>query len=370
MNADVIVLGGGIIGCALAEELARRRQRVVLLERDRLGTEASSAAAGILSSRLDLPKPDALFELCQAARALYPAWIRRLEQQSGLRVGYHRDGILYLVFTPREADTMAARIAWQQARGLDSERWTPAQVRRREPNIAGPIHEGFFFPLEGQVDNVMLMRALGLACRKARVTIREQVAAQRLWFRRQRLAGVETSAGRFAAPIVVNCLGSWAGFDERAAVPLPVQPVRGQMLSFQGPKGLFRHAVMSELGAYVVQRRDGQLLAGSTVEFVGFDKTLTFEGMHRILDGLRRFTKALDRCTFLEAWAGLRPCSADRLPILGATSIPGLYAATAHFRHGILLAPVTAVAMADLILTGRVAHNLGPFSPHRFTKSS
>ena len=118
--------------------------------------------------------------------------------------------------------------------------------------------------------------------------------------------------------------------------------------------------------AYVVQRRDGRLLVGSTVERVGFEKSLTLEGIHGILGGLRQFTGALDACVFIESWAGLRPYTKDRLPILGATPVEGLYAATGHFRHGILLAPITAHLMAELILSGRASFDLSPFAPDRF----
>ena len=364
-RTDVIVLGGGIIGCALAEELARRGQRVAVIEKERLGTEASSAAAGILSAQMDLPKPDAIFELCQAARALYPSWVKRLEERSGVSVGYHEDGILYLALTPREREQMEARARWQRARGLRVERWSPSEVKRHEPHVDGRVLAGFCFPTEAQVDNVSLMRALGIACRKAKVKLYEETSVERLLIHRQAVRGVETNRGRIRAPVVVNCLGSWASMGGRFPIAVPVTPARGQMLGFDGPRRLFRHAVMSQQ-AYVVQRRDGHLLVGSTVEFVGFDKTLTLEGMHGILSGLRQMSSALKDCTFLEAWAGLRPCTTDRLPILGQTLIEGLYVATGHFRHGILLAPITAVALADLILKGRSSLDLAPFSPQRF----
>jgi len=153
--------------------------------------------------------------------------------------------------------------------------------------------------------------------------------------------------------------------DGRFPVPVPVEPARGQMLAFAGPKRLFRHAVMSER-AYVVQRRDGRLLVGSTIERVGFDKSLTLEGIQGILSGLRRFSSALEQCTFLDAWAGFRPYSRTGRPLLGPSRITGLYLATGHFRHGILLAPITATLMRELILTGRCSLDLQPLSPQRF----
>ena len=366
-RCDVIVLGGGIIGCALAEELARHGQRVLLVERGRIGMEASSAAAGILSAHMDLPTPGPLFELCQVSRRMYPRWVEHLERRSGISVGYHVDGILYLAMTGREEQAMERQVRWQTKLGLVVERWSRKDVRRREPSVDGSMKRGFFFPNEAQVDNVRLMHALSGACRHADVELREQTAVRRLLIREQAVHGVETDRGAFEASIIVNCLGSWAAMAGAFPVPLPVEPARGQMLAFRAPKRLVHHAVMSQR-AYMVQRRDGRLLVGSTIEFTGFEKALTLDGMHAILSGLRQMSSALNQCTFLEAWAGFRPCAKDQLPILGKTSIDGLYVATGHFRHGILLAPITAKVMTELILKrGHPSIDLSPFSPQRFS---
>lgn len=363
---DVIVLGGGIIGAALAEELARHGQRVTVIERGTIGSEASSAAAGILSAQMDLPAPGPLFELCQTARRMYPRWVEHLERRTHQSVGYHVDGILYLAMSGREESVMKRQARWQATRGLSVERWSPKEVRRHEPAVDGRFRCGFHFPTEAQVDNVELMRVLALACRKAGVVLQERTAARRLLIYKQHIRGVETDHGTVEAPRVVNCLGSWASMGGAFSIPVPVEPARGQMLAFRGPKRLVRHAVMSER-AYVVQRRDGRLLVGSTVEFVGFEKTLTVEGIHAILSGLRHMTSAVNRCAFLEAWAGFRPSTSDKLPIMGSTPIEGLFVATGHFRHGILLAPITAHLMAELILTGRASFDLSPFAPDRFS---
>lgn len=367
-RCDLLILGGGIIGCALAEELARHGQRVLVVERGRVGAEASAAAAGILAAQMDLPAPGPLFDLCQAARRMYPRWVEHLERRCGMSVGYHVDGILYLAMGGREEKVMDRQVRWQTKLGLPVERWSPKEVRRREPSIDGSIRRGFFFPTEAQVDNIRLMQVLAVACRHAGVELREQTSIRRLLIREQAVHGVETDQGTFEAPIVVNCLGSWAALDGAFPLPLPVEPVRGQMLAFRAPKRLLRHAVMSSR-AYMVQRRDGRLLAGSTIEFAGFEKALTLEGMHSILSGVHQMSSAVKTCTFLEAWAGFRPYTKDKLPMLGKTSIDGLYLAAGHFRHGILLAPITAKVMAELILKrGQASIDLSPFSPLRFSK--
>ena len=361
MRYDVIVLGGGIIGCALAEELARRGRHVIVLERSRIGAEASSAAAGILAAQIDISSHGPFFELCQAARRMYPQWVAHLERRAGRAVGLHVDGILYLAKSRQDEARMARRARWQRHRGLQVERWSAADVRRREPAVDGAVRCGFYFPTEAQLDNVLLMGVLARACRNAGVVLRETTGVRRIVVRRRAVQGVETERGRLSAPVVVNCLGSWADMGGRFPVPVPVEPARGQILAFRGSRRLLRHVVMSE-EAYAVQRRDGRILVGSTVERVGFQKALTLEGMHDILCGVRRISSRLLECAFLQAWAGFRPYSRTGNPILGPTAIEGLYLATGHFRHGILLAPITAALMSELILRGRSSVDLSPFS--------
>ncbi|MBI4323052.1 MAG: glycine oxidase ThiO [Candidatus Omnitrophica bacterium] len=366
---DVAVLGGGIIGASLAEELTRRGGRVCLIERNTIGCEASNAAAGILSAQSDLEQPDAFFEFCQASMQLYPTWVAHLERVARRPIGYHVDGILHLALTPSGVRQMEVRRRWQRRLGYRVERWSAQEVRRREPNVGNQVKAGFFFPDEAQLDNVALMEALAVACRRAGVAVWEQTMVRRLLVRRGMAAGVQTSRGACQADVVVNCLGSWASLGG-SRIRLPrIVPAKGQMLAFEAPKRFLRHVVMSEAG-YAVQRRDGTLIAGSTVEFVGFDKRVTMEGLHTIVSGFTRMFRreALEACAFRESWVGLRPCGPDRLPVLGPTRLPGLHAAIGHFRHGILLAPMTAKVMAELILDGRSSFDLGPFSIKRFSK--
>lgn len=366
---DIAVLGGGIIGCAVAEELARRGRRVVVIERQQIGAEASSAAAGIISAQTDLREPGPFFDLCQAARQMYPRWIEHLQRRSGLSLGYHVDGLLYLTASGREEQALDRQARWQARAGVRVERWSRKEVRRREPSVDGRIRSGFYFPTEAQVDNVQLMRALAKACAKADVELLERTTARRLLARGGAVEGVDTDRGNLLAPVVVSCLGAWAGARHLGLEALPIEPVRGQMMAFRAPARLFRHIVWAESGSYVVQRRDNRLIVGSTLEWAGFDKSLTLDGMHQILSGLRQISSALRACTFLEAWSGLRPCVKDRLPVIGETPLSGFYLATGHFRHGILLAPITATLLAERILRGRSSLDLSPFALERFPAS-
>ncbi|MBI2093442.1 MAG: FAD-dependent oxidoreductase [Candidatus Omnitrophica bacterium] len=314
---------------------------------------------------MDLPHPGAFFELCQASRQLYPSWVQQLERQSGVETHFKKTGILYLAMNLQEEQKMSRRIQWQKRRQLRVERCSALAVHRQEPAVDGKIRCGFFFPEEAQVDNVQLMRALKSVCQKSGVAIQENNQVLRILLRKSMVRGIRTEKGIFEAPVVVNCLGSWANMDGHFPIRLPVEPARGQMLAFYSSKRIFHSAIMSEQG-YLVQRDDGRVIASSTIERAGFAKALTLGGIHSILLGVRRISSFLDPCFLSDMWAGFRPLTKDGLPILGPTPIDGLFVATGHFRHGILLAPITAAVLTQWILQSKPPFDLSPFLPTRF----
>lgn len=363
---DTIILGGGIIGCSLAEELARNGMNVAVIERGAIGQEASTAAAGILSASTDLTKPDPLFEFSQSARKLYPRWVRRLEEKSGISVGLRNSGIVFLAQNAHELQVMDHRARWQRRYGIKIERWSQKKLKQKEPNIDAKVKAAFYF-LDGvYLDNALLMQALAKSCRKEGVKIFEGQTVRRIAVRDHGAHGVNIGKQTLHAPIIINCLGSWASMNGSFPVRLPVQPVRGQILVFEGPKSRYRHAIMSH-NVYGVQRQDGRLLLGSTVEFSGYQKSVTAEGMHDILCKFKRLSSAVNQCRFLYAWSGFRPHSADGFPIIGQSEIDGIYVATGHYRHGILMAPATAKYLSDSILGRKSSFDLQPFSPSRFS---
>lgn len=369
MKFDVIVLGGGIIGASVADELSRRGQKVLLVERLQIGAEASTAAAGILAAQMDLPNPGPLFDLCQASRRMYPRWIEYLRQRSGGRVGYSVDGVVRVATTGREESILEQQVRWQKKAGLRVERWSRRDVQRQEPVLEGKFRKAYYFPTEAQVDAVSLLQALRTACMRAGVTLQEQTQVQKLLVESQGIKGVMTDKGEFHANAVVNCMGAWSHLDGKFPVHLPVQPAKGQMLAFMAPKRLFKHIVVSDK-AYGVQRKDGRVLVGATVEFGGYEKGVTLEGMQNLFNGIRSLTKdAMNDCHFLDCWSGLRPHLPDELPVIGGCGIEGLFMATGHYRHGILLAPITAKLIAESFLS-KPAIDLTPFSADRFSKGA
>jgi glycine oxidase len=367
-RTDIVVVGGGVIGCALAAELAARGRTVTVIERAEPGAEASGAAAGMLAPQAEARARDAFFDLALESRGLYPAWVRTLEEETGIDVGYRRTGLLHCVFAGSPAGSLAAQIAWQRAAGL-------AVVERRaddlEEEIGGRLSPEVagaeFFPEEGIVDPRRLTRAAWLLAERRGVRVRTGVAVLGFCIESGVCRGVETETGTILADSIVDAAGAWAAFDPSLPLSVPVQPVRGQIVELRLPQRPLETIVSSD-DVYLVPRPDGTVLLGSTVEYVGFRREVTAEAVERLIAGAVRLVPELRSARFVTAWSGLRPGTPDGLPVLGRCNVPGLFFAAGHFRNGILLAPVTALAVADAI-AGSTSRDLSPFSIERFARA-
>ncbi len=365
-RTDVLVVGGGVIGCALAGELARRGRTVTVIERAEPGAEASGAAAGMLAPQAEARVRDVFFDLALASRSLYPAWVHALEEETGVDVGYRRAGLLHCIFAGAPADGLAAQAAWQRATGL-------AVVEGRAEELVGDIGgrlstevEGAaFFPEEGVVDPRRLTRAAWLSAQRRGAQVRTGVAALGFVVEGGVCRGVETGDGTILADATVNAAGAWAGFDPSLPLTVPVQPVRGQIVELRLAQRPFTTIVSGD-DVYLVPRADGTVLLGSTVEHVGFRKEVTAAAVERLIAGAVRLMPELRSARFVTAWSGLRPGTPDGLPVLGPCRVPRLFFAAGHFRNGILLAPATAMAVADAIM-GDTGRDLSAFSIERFS---
>ncbi|MEO8431902.1 MAG: glycine oxidase ThiO [Acidobacteriota bacterium] len=358
-GSSVLVVGGGVIGCSIARELAGRGVDAVVLERAEPGAEASSAAAGLIAPQAEGLPPGPLFDLAIASRALYPRLSEELAGETGADVGWRRKGILRCRLDGGEG---ISRYAWQREAGLTVEEAGVDRIREITAGLAGSeAREGLFFPEDGIVDPRRLTRALAESARRRGVRF-VTAAARRFLADGGLCRGVETDGGDFEADVVVDAAGAWASIDPEVA-PVAVEPVRGQIVDLR-PEGPMLPSVLESEDVYLVPRDDGSLLVGSTEERVGFLKEVTAGAVVALVVAACRLAPSLSRARLAGAWAGLRPGSADGLPILGPANIPGLYFATGHFRNGILLAPITARLVADA-LTGVPAPMLEPFSPGR-----
>lgn len=362
----VALIGGGIIGLAVAEALTRRQVQVVLLERNEaVAREASFAAAGIFSPQSEADGAGPFLDLLLAGARLISETVQRLEQEAELDLGYRARGMVGLAFSESEEAALERDRAWQAKAGIAVERWSAQEIRRQEPAVDGSVLGGLFWPENGQIDPVLMAQAYERLIRRQGGEIRTGVPVLSVRIRGDQAVGVETAAGVVDADVVINCAGSWAGFDGRLPFKIPCIPVRGQILQFQVPLPLVNRVVHSRR-AYLVQRSGGRLVAGTTVERVGYDRQVTEEGRRSIQAGAAQICSEVSRLPLRAEWAGLRPDAPDHLPILGPTPIRGLFAATGHYRNGILLAPITGRLMADCVTGRKPELPLEPFRLERF----
>lgn len=364
----VLVIGGGIMGTSIALELAGPGFEVTVLERSIPGAEASSAAAGMLAPQLEASGPGPMLELSMRSRTLYPGWAARLGSETGLDVGYRDCGALQVALTLAQAHALEATVAWQAASGLRATFLTGDEARALEPALSAEAVAAAHFPDDHQVEPKKLMAALSAAARRRGVTFRPAVVRQ-LVSDGQRVQGVDVDDGRLDAGLVVVAAGAWsaqvagAGLDAAHLVP-----ARGQLIELTLPSAPLRHVLKAGLG-YVVPRADGRVVCGTTVELVGFDKRVTAEGLHTVLDHALTLCPSLKSAAVTDSWAGLRPWTADGLPMLGRSHLEGLLIASGHARNGILLAPITARLIGQLARGERPAMDVGPFRPDRFRQA-
>jgi glycine oxidase len=366
----VAIIGAGVVGLGIAWRLAGRAE-VLVFDRGKAGAGASHAAAGMLAACCEAePGEEALTALGRDSQARWPGFAAELARSSGIDVELRQEGTLVLALTADDQAELAHRLEYQRKLGLPLEWLSGTATRAREPHLAGKIAGAVFSPLDHQVDNRKLTQALRIAAEAAGVKIHEHRPVKEIAIASGRANGVVLDDGtRVAADIVVLAAGAWsrgiAGLppDRRP----PVRPVKGQMLALRmDPLAPLLNHVLWAPGAYLVPRRDGRLIVGATVEEKGFDETITAGGMLTLLEAAWRAIPTVEELAIDEIWVGHRPGSRDDAPILGRGPLEGLFHATGHHRNGILLAPVTADAMARLILDDVVEQAIRPFGLERF----
>jgi len=337
---DAIVIGGGIIGLSLSLALRKRGLRVLLVERGEPGREASHAAAGMLADCMD-ETPVALQALASASARMYPEFVAELRDGSGIDPDLRDQGTIVL----------------GDERGKDLIDTGP-----RESFLVTNGMPASYLP-ERSVDPRALCAAALQTAKHRSIDITSGSEVTGLLTDGKKATGVATSRTEYAASVVVNCAGAWAG--QILTPRFPTRPVKGQMLSVAA-HNVLQHVVRAP-EVYLVPRSDGRTLIGATVEEAGFDKRTVPDTIRRLRDAAVRLVPRLGDARILEDWAGLRPGTPDDLPILGATETPGYFVATGHFRNGILLAPVTAEAIAQVITGSDCSYDLSVFSASRFS---
>jgi glycine oxidase len=364
---DVAIIGGGVMGCAIGLRLAQRGIAVTIIEKGVPGAEASSAAAGMLAPQMEADGPGPMFDLCLRSRALYPALVAELREATGIDIGYVKSGVMMLALSEEDDRHLATRRTWQLARGMRVETASAEDLRELEPALGPDIRGGLRFTDEAQVNPPLLARAFSQAAAAAGVKFLQGRVVRRVRVESGRTTGVELDGDSLSSSAVVVAAGSWSGLVEGTGLTSGmVRPARGQLVAIETRPPLFRHVLAVPHRGYLVPRRDGTVVAGSTVEMVGFRKEVTVGGLADILNVARRLVPALGDAPVTSSWSNFRPHTRDLLPILGSTPVHGLVLSTGHYRNGILLAPVTADAIAALVATGKAGIDLSPFSVARF----
>jgi glycine oxidase len=364
-GGDVAVVGAGLIGLAIAFELAGRGATVRVYDRGEPAHAASWAGAGMLAPYSESVTDQALLELCESSLAEYPGFVRKVREAGGVDAKLHLGGIVHAAFDERELERLTQHAQLLQTQGVRCDLLDRSQTLAAEPWLGARTLGSIVVEGEGSIDNRRLGRALEAACRARDVSI-VRVATLRVETDERRVLGVRSDVGFTAAAAVINACGAWAA--QLPGVPahsLPaVEPIKGQMLALAVPVGFVRRATWVP-SAYLVPRDDGRLLIGATVERAAFDGRVTADAVHELLHAALAAAPALGGFSISETWAGLRPGTPDGRPFIGPTFVDGLFVASGHYRNGILLAPATARLIADAI-EGRSVQALQPFLLARF----
>lgn len=345
-SADILVLGGGAMGLATAIELARQGASVTVISRS-LTDGAVHAAAGMLAPQAEGLEPGPMLDLCLRSRSLYPQWIDGLEQFTGLDAGYWPCGILAPQYQP------SARL----------EHWRAStEIHQQQPGLSDEVIGGWWFPKDAQVNNRALAQVLFAAARQLGVTLCDGVVVQEICHDGHRVTGVATSRGLWQAHTYLLATGAWSA----DLLSVPVFPRKGQLLSVQSQAAPRLRHVLFGSDIYLVPRQNGQIVVGATSEDVGFTPHNTPAGIQQLLTAATRLFPAIAHSILEEFWWGFRPATPDELPILGDSPYDNLILATGHYRNGILLSPITAKLIAQLILEQTADPLLEAFSYQRF----
>lgn len=373
---DVIIAGGGIIGGAIAFELARQRLRVLVIDRQAPGQEASWAAAGMLSPAPDSLEAIPLVPLARASLKIYPEFVAAVESASGMSAGFRPHGAIEILFEADAENKLLAMVAQHQKLGLDTEILHVEDAVVLEPHINREIRAAALLRSEAAVDNRAFTNAILRAAELSGAKFRANSSVEKLILDGEgKCIGVIADGDQIFAKHVVIAAGFASGSIGEIAQYAPTVPMRGQMVALKSEQVDLHRVIRSEHG-YIVPRGNGHCVTGSTIENVGVEKRVTPEGIGKILSAAVKMIPALKDAAIVETWCGLRPDTPDHLPSLGPTDIEGLLIATGHFRNGILLAPITAKLIAEWITTQRTPLdkntnvNWEDFSPMRFAKSA
>jgi len=358
-----------LIGASIALELAEAGLKVGLFDAREPGREASWASGGMISPAPENPGMIPFVPMSLASVALYPEFIRKVEELSGIDVGYEKNGALDVILDGNVQEELSTVIALQHGVGLKAQALSAEQARQMEPSLTEEMQAAIFREDEASLDTRAFVDATLKAAAKKGVEIVAGNGAKALWKSGGRCKGLTLENGQVEAKWTVVAAGCFSARIEGVAPYAPVFPAKGQMIALRCESVELKRILWLE-HKYLVPRKDGRIVAGSTIERTGFDHDVTAGGVQLILREVMKMVPALENARIEETWAGLRPDSPDHLPIIGPTDVDGLLIATGHFRSGVLLAPVTARMIREWVSTRRVSVDWQRVSPMRFLEAA
>ncbi|MGH3090448.1 MAG: glycine oxidase ThiO [Rubrobacteraceae bacterium] len=368
---DVVVIGGGVIGCSVAYSAARRGASVALFEAERIASGASGAAAGMLNAQAESHEPGPLLDLMLESRKMHGPLCEALREETGLDPEYVRAGTLRAATSEGFAEKLAKTYFWQKRKGL-SARWLDGEeARELEPGLSSGVLAALYFPKEGQVNSPRLTRALALGAAGNGAEILEAEPVTDFLTQNGKVSGVRTVHGEVSAGSVVLAGGVAGGrLAAEVGIQPPAHPVKGEILTVEAGRSLVKSNVWNE-DCYLVSKRDGRVVIGATEEPNVFDRRPTLEGVAKLSGAAVKLVPEIRRSTFRGAWGGLRPATPDGLPVLGPVEgLENLFVATGHYRNGVLLAPVTGEIVSALALGEEPSVDLSPFHHRRGMESA
>ena len=367
----ILIAGGGIAGLATAWRLAKAGYQVEIVERGRAGRGATWASAGMLAPGVEIGTEEGpLAQFARDARRAWPAFAKELEAESGVDIGFREDGSIIAAEDEKRAQHLQERARALRTAGMDAEWLTPSAMRAREPVLSSELYGALFVAGDAQVDNRALSEALVAALARRGVKLRELCEVCSLFIDKDRVQGVVTSDGMIPGDVVILASGAWLNHIGGIAPDVlpPVSPANGQMLALEPPAGAaLPTALLWNEDVYLVPRRH-RLFAGATMEDAGFDTSVTREARKHLLAAAARLIPAAKSWPVAEMWAGLRPRTKDGAPVLGPTSISGLYVAGGQFRNGIMFAPLVAETVSRAVMGQPRSEMTATFDQRRFQK--
>ena len=366
---DAIVVGGGVIGGAIAYNLAKRGGKVLLLEKDRLASKSSGAAAGMLGAQSEMDGDGPLFQLARKSRAMFPKIAEEIKETSGIDIGLINKGMLKVALTEQEQQEYKRIMAIQNQSGEQADWFTGEELRRKEPALSDAIKGAMYIEKDGQVEADQLTLGFLKSAAASGVVIKEYVEVYDFQLSKGKVEGVVTNQGIFTSENVIVAGGAWSQkLLLETGLQLDTYPVKGECFSVVTHRQMLSTTIFSH-GCYLVPKKGGRIVVGATVMPRTFNQKVSLNGISILLEQAKNLMPSIVEAEWERAWAGIRPQTIDGLPYLGEhPAYKGLYIATGHFRNGILLSPITGVVIADLIEGKSTSENLEPFRVDRLVR--